>query len=275
MAYSVEDDTYIALYGVWPDEAQDDANTAWATDRMAEMEHLASGIQLADENLGRRPARFVTDAHLQRLDELRSRRDPDGRFHEWMGRPSRARRDRRELERYLDRPLAAPAPEVLAGDRAGPMSPADALALASLDRLLDPAPVAVETGWCTLPDGVGYVAARTPMPGGHRRDGRLVVRLAPARAGPLPHLASARPPLQLRRAAGGRRRASPHWGAVHHPVEDVGTRTVHARIAFLAPTAIGYRAATPRGSAGRDASSAGSSATTACTCATRGWCTCS
>ena len=32
-----------------------------------------------------------------------------------------------------------------------------------------------------------------------------------------------------RRRAG----AKAHWGAVHHPVEDVGTGTVHARIAFL------------------------------------------
>jgi hypothetical protein len=34
--------------------------------------------------------------------------------------------------------------------------------------------------------------------------------------------------------------AKAHWGAVHHPVEDVGTGTVHARIAFVAPTELGY-----------------------------------
>ena len=51
------------------------------------MEHLATGIQLADENLGLRPARFVSDEHLARLDGLRARYDPDGRFHPWMGRP--------------------------------------------------------------------------------------------------------------------------------------------------------------------------------------------
>lgn len=86
MAYSVEDDTYIALYGVWRDPARDEANIAWAADRMGEMEHLATGIQLADENLGRRPARFVSDANLARLDKLRTIHDPDGLFHAWMGR---------------------------------------------------------------------------------------------------------------------------------------------------------------------------------------------
>jgi len=33
--------------------------------------------------------------------------------------------------------------------------------------------------------------------------------------------------------------AKPHWGAVHHPVEDVGIGRVHARIEFLRPTEVG------------------------------------
>lgn len=87
MAFSLEDKTYIALYGVWKD-AQDDAHYApWAQRRMQELAHLASGCQLADENLGQRPARFVTDANLMRLDAIRSQRDPDRRFHSYMGRP--------------------------------------------------------------------------------------------------------------------------------------------------------------------------------------------
>jgi FAD/FMN-containing dehydrogenase len=89
MAYSVEDETYIALYGVWSDPAEDAANVAWATERMAEMAPLASGIQLADENLGRRPARFVREDNLARLDRVRAEYDPDGLFHSWMGRPDR------------------------------------------------------------------------------------------------------------------------------------------------------------------------------------------
>lgn len=87
MAYSVEDETYIALYGVWQDPAADAANVAWPAKRMREMEHLASGIQLADENLGQRPARFVSEENLARLDAVRAEYDPDGLFHAWMGRP--------------------------------------------------------------------------------------------------------------------------------------------------------------------------------------------
>jgi hypothetical protein len=86
MAYSCEDDTYIALYAVWQDPALDEANLAWATDSMGAMEPLSSGIQLADENLGRRPARFAGEEQMRRLDDLRARRDPERRFPEWMGR---------------------------------------------------------------------------------------------------------------------------------------------------------------------------------------------
>ena len=87
MAYSVEDEIYIALYAIWQDPGRDEANIAWPREHMTSMAPLASGIQLADENLGERPARFLSDAHDQRYDAIRSAYDPDGRFHGWMGRP--------------------------------------------------------------------------------------------------------------------------------------------------------------------------------------------
>lgn len=87
MAYGLEDRTYIALYSVWSDPARDPANVDWVTGNMREMEPLATGIQLADENLGRRPAPFTAGAKLERLDKLRIRRDPERVFHSWMGRP--------------------------------------------------------------------------------------------------------------------------------------------------------------------------------------------
>ncbi len=49
------------------------------------MSHLAVGIQLADENLGRRPARFASDEAMAKLDRVRAEYDPDGLFNSWMG----------------------------------------------------------------------------------------------------------------------------------------------------------------------------------------------
>ena len=69
-----------------------------------------------------------------------------------------------DLGAYLERPLTAPDPATLASIEAGPVEPELALPLSELDRLLDPAPLPVESGWCRLPDGVRFVAVRTPMP---------------------------------------------------------------------------------------------------------------
>jgi FAD/FMN-containing dehydrogenase len=86
MAFSMEDDIYLALYSVWKDAKEDSRFAAWPAEQMRAMDHLATGCQLADENLGARPARFVADANLARLDRLRTLHDPERRFHPWMGR---------------------------------------------------------------------------------------------------------------------------------------------------------------------------------------------
>jgi hypothetical protein len=85
---------------------------------------------------------------------------------------------------------------------------------------------------------VGYVAVRTPMPG---VTGEMVDWWFdwhpddPARYRvwhPGAHLGNS-----IERPA--QRGAKPHWGTVHHPVEDVGVGVAHARIAFMAPTEFG------------------------------------
>jgi len=143
-----------------------------------------------------------------------------------------------ELAPYLERPLAPPDPAIARAVASGPMDPAQALALSELDRLLDPTPVPVETGWCTLADGVGYVAVWTAMPDvtpamvdwwfdWHPRE---PVRYRAWH--PLAHRSNSLDPPAV---AG----AKAHWGAVHHPVEDIGAGTMRARIAFKRPTEMG------------------------------------
>jgi len=110
---------------------------------------------------------------------------------------------------------------------------------AELDRLLDPAPLAMEDGWLRREDGVRFVAVRTPMPGvsaemvdwwfdWHPRDPERYRLWHPAA-----HIDNSLEPPAL---AGPKA----HWGAVHHPVEDVGTGVVRARIEFLAPSEFGF-----------------------------------
>lgn len=143
------------------------------------------------------------------------------------------------LEVYLERPMTPPRAETLAAIEAGPIDAAEALALEDLDRLLDPAPLTVETGWCTLADGCGYVAVHTEMPGvtGEMVDWWFDWHPREALRYRIWH-----PPAHFDNSVEPAREvgAKAHWGTVHHPVEDVGTGVVHARIEFVPPSRIGF-----------------------------------
>ncbi|MFI4989877.1 MAG: DAPG hydrolase family protein [Solirubrobacterales bacterium] len=156
----------------------------------------------------------------------------------------RAGADERELSAYLSRPMTPPEPAVMEAIARGPIEPGQALALSEVGRLLDPRPMAVETGWCTLPDGVGFVAVRTAMP---LLSGEMVdwwfdwhprVPLRYRVWHPAAHRSNSldAPAQGPARVGAG---AKAHWGAVHHPVEDIGIGVVHARIAFQRPSEMG------------------------------------
>jgi FAD/FMN-containing dehydrogenase len=85
MVYGLEDEIYLALYTAWQNPADDERYGDWAASNMAAMSHLSTGIALADENLARRPAQFITGANMVRLERVRSAYDPTGLFHRWMG----------------------------------------------------------------------------------------------------------------------------------------------------------------------------------------------
>ena len=72
---------YIALYGASFDPADDDSTRKWSTEHMRATEHISDGMQLGDENLIQRPhARILAGDAERRLEELRTKYDPDGRF---------------------------------------------------------------------------------------------------------------------------------------------------------------------------------------------------
>ncbi len=142
------------------------------------------------------------------------------------------------LGEYLSRPMTPADDATLEAIESGPIAPDAAMPLRALDRLLEPEAPGAATGWCTLPDGVGYVAVETAMPA---VSGEMVDwwfdwhQRSPERYRiwhPLAHkgISWERP-----RALG----AKAHWGATHHPVEDLGLGDIRARIGFCRPSAIG------------------------------------
>ena len=153
-----------------------------------------------------------------------------------------------ELAGYLGRQLAAVDPATTGAIDGGPQDPALAVPLSRIDRLVDPQALDLETGWCRLPDGTGYVAVRTEMPGVSpemvdwwfdwhpRRPERYRVWH------PQAHISNSLDPPEQ---AGEK----PFWGAVHHAVEDIGEGPIHARIEFLPPVEFGFSAVAAAGPA--------------------------
>ena len=70
----------------------------------------------------------------------------------------------KQYSKYFYRPIVPPASERLAViDK--PMDPSKALPIEQINDLLNRGYHEVESGWCILPNGAGYVANHTPMPG--------------------------------------------------------------------------------------------------------------
>jgi len=83
-AISVQGKLYLAAFAGWLDPSADEQFLAWPVEQMRRLEPLSKGIQLADENLIGRPARYLSDENNRRLEELRARYDPDGLFASYL-----------------------------------------------------------------------------------------------------------------------------------------------------------------------------------------------
>ena len=136
--------------------------------------------------------------------------------------------------------MTPPREDVQIAIERGPIAVVDALPRSQLDRLLDLTPLAVETGWCTLVDGTGYVAVRTPMPGitsemiewwfawNSREPIRYQIWFPGAHD------------WTHQEEKGGAPQAKRHWGIVNYPVEDVGLGMSSLRIEFAPPSRLGF-----------------------------------
>lgn len=79
--------------------------------------------------------------------------------------PLTAEEKQKSYAKYYDRPLAPIPQEKLNILAAGPVDPAKALTIQNKNDLFKPGYLECEIGYCILPDGTGFVANLTEMPG--------------------------------------------------------------------------------------------------------------
>jgi FAD/FMN-containing dehydrogenase len=100
MAFSVQGRAYLATYAIWLDPADDERHRDWVVRRTDELATLGRGVYLGDTDFTRRPDRFMAPENFERLQQIRARRDPEGRFCSYLiadgaslnGEPDRRRR---------------------------------------------------------------------------------------------------------------------------------------------------------------------------------------
>ncbi len=84
MAFSVEADVYVATYAIYTDPADDARYLDWVHGRTAALAAHGTGAYLGDTDFTRRQDRFLSDDAYRRLGEIRSERDPAGRFASYL-----------------------------------------------------------------------------------------------------------------------------------------------------------------------------------------------
>ncbi|KAJ5946430.1 hypothetical protein N7454_003269 [Penicillium verhagenii] len=88
MAFSMEAQLYVALYAISTDPKSDAPNSKYVVNSLTNMEPFRKGIQLADENLPAHPGKFMRTQNYARLEKLRQKYDPEGRFYSYMRIPA-------------------------------------------------------------------------------------------------------------------------------------------------------------------------------------------
>lgn len=143
------------------------------------------------------------------------------------------------LARLLRKPLPKLPGEVKEQIDSGPFDPVHALSRSTPDRLCDPEPLAVETGWTRLPDKSVQVAVRTPLPDLTPEMVEWWFDWHPRRSDryrawhPEDHFGNGFSPP----ASPG---LKPSWGAVNFPDEDVGDGRIRIRARFESPREFGF-----------------------------------
>lgn len=87
MALSMQGPIYVGTYTLWTNPEDDEAMEAWPPARMKELDDLSLGGQMNDENMLHHPQRYFSEEAYARLERLRIKHDPEGRFEGFLGKP--------------------------------------------------------------------------------------------------------------------------------------------------------------------------------------------
>ncbi len=84
MAFSLQTEIYFASYVIWEDEVDDEKNKTWLKGIMHGIEPITAGQYLGDSDFTAHQRKFISDKNYEKLEQIRAKRDPNGRFHSYL-----------------------------------------------------------------------------------------------------------------------------------------------------------------------------------------------
>jgi FAD/FMN-containing dehydrogenase len=84
MAFSLQTEIYFASYVAWEDEKDDELNKNWLKNIIKNIEPITKGQYLGDSDFTAHQRKFISNENYEKLEEIRAKRDPNGRFHSYL-----------------------------------------------------------------------------------------------------------------------------------------------------------------------------------------------
>ena len=87
MAFSMQSDIYLSIYCLWEEAIDDDLCSRWVSQQMKKIEPVTAGQYLGDSDFTVHLRQFMAPENYVKLERIRAKYDPDGRFHSYLAKP--------------------------------------------------------------------------------------------------------------------------------------------------------------------------------------------
>jgi FAD binding domain len=87
MAFSLQTEIYFASYVIWENTEDDEKYKTWLKNIMNHIAPVTAGQYLGDSDFTSHQRKFISNENYEKLEQIRAKRDPDGRFHSYLANP--------------------------------------------------------------------------------------------------------------------------------------------------------------------------------------------
>ena len=88
MAFSMQTEVYMSIYCLWKESEDDNKCSQWVKEQIEKIEPVTAGQYLGDSDLTVHQRQFLSPENYAKLERIRAKYDPNGRFHSYLAKPN-------------------------------------------------------------------------------------------------------------------------------------------------------------------------------------------